>query len=282
MNLLKRNGVGIGLRLVHAQQILFSLPKLDWLEIHPENFLTPPRRALLHKINQHYPLSFHGVGLSLASPQLDPDYLKILVEMVKEFDPIFVSDHLSWNAFGGLYYNDLFPIPYTETSLDHLCAQVDKAQSALGRHLLVENPSRYMGFQETTFSEGDFMIKLADRTGCHILLDLNNLYVTAHNNQERASTLLSSFQNSPHIKEVHLAGHSRHALGDSSFLIDDHGSCVAEDVWALYEQLLKGTGPLPTLIEWDTHLPPLSVLMDEARKAQTFSQQCIALHVSTH
>ena len=261
---------GLALKARHCAQILDTLPRIAFFEIHAENYMGaggPPHRWLA-AIREHYPLSVHGVGLSLGglSP-LNEGHLEALAALVDRYRPELISEHLAWSALDGAYLNDLLPIPYTREMLDHVAGRVDRTQQRLGRQILIENPSAYFAYRDSTMPEPDFLAELARRTGCGLLLDLNNIYVSARNLGADPQAWLAAFPFA-HVGEIHLAGHHVRPLSDGSEIrIDDHGSAVCEGVWGLYGQALAQCGAVPTLIEWDTDVPPLSVLLAEAARA---------------
>jgi hypothetical protein len=227
-----------------------------------------PALAALERLPCHYPLSLHGVGLSLGgSDALDTRHLARLARLVERLDPVFVSEHLAWSVVDGAYLNHLLPLPYDEESLDTMCSRVARTQEALGRKIFVENPSRYVRFRHSPISEPAFLGELARRTGCGILLDVNNVYVSCRNFEEDPLAYLDALPMDA-VGEIHLAGHSTNDADGRTVLIDDHGSRVAEPVWQLYARALERCGPLPTLVEWDTNLPDLAVLLEEAALAQ--------------
>jgi uncharacterized protein (UPF0276 family) len=264
---------GIGLRFPHHEQILAERPKLAWLEVHPENYLGfGPAAEALETIRARYPLSLHATGLSLGSAQgLDADHLAAIADLARRLDPALVSDHLSWSAAAGVQLPDLLPLPYTEEALAVVARNLDQAQTALRRPILIENPSTYLRFAVSALSEAEFLAALVARTGCGVLLDVNNVYVSACNLGERPSRTLGDLLDaipSEAIREVHLAGHAEKTLDDGTVLrIDDHGSEVSPEVWGLFAALTARIGPRPTLIEWDTDIPPLATLMGEAAMA---------------
>ncbi|WP_454743420.1 MNIO family bufferin maturase [Cupriavidus necator] len=261
---------GIGLRFRHHQAVVEESPAVAWFEVHTENYMGGGRTpACLDAIRRNYALSLHGVGLSLGSADgLDLVHLARVREVVERFDPGLVSEHLSWSITRGTYLADLLPLPMTEEALAVVCQHVDQVQGALRRRILVENPSTYLQFPHATIPEWEFLAEVARRTGCGILCDVNNIYVSASNHGWDAMTYLRALAPAA-IGEIHLAGHSVRQLGQGQILrIDDHGSRVAPAVWTLYEAALGRFGPVPTLIEWDTDVPPLDVLMDEARIAE--------------
>jgi len=259
---------GIGLRAAHYRDVLESLPAVGWLEVHSENYFGDdgvPLRAL-ERIRAHYPLSLHGVGMSLGSTDpLDRRHLARLKALIERFEPGLVSDHLSWSSVGGRHFNDLLPLPYTEEALAHVSRRVLQAQETLGRRLLIENPSTYLQHAESCIPEWEFIAELARRTGCGILLDVNNVYVSACNHRLDARRFIDSLPGR-HVAEIHLAGFTRSDEGE--ILIDTHSRPVAAEVWALFARALERFGPRPALVEWDADLPPLALLVAEAGHAQ--------------
>jgi uncharacterized protein (UPF0276 family) len=259
---------GIGLRSPHVDEVRATRPALSWLEVHPENYLGggPAVRAL-EAIRADYPLSFHAVGLSVGSAEgVDRRHLNRIKGLVDRFQPAMVSEHLAWSQAGGAYLNHLLPLPYTEESLAAVCRNVDEVQTTLGRRVLVENPSGYLRFAASTIPEPEFLSALAARTGCGLLCDVNNIHVTAENLGLDARAYLAALPGDA-IGEIHIAGHSVNEAAGRPILIDDHGSPVSHAVWTLYEEALRRFGPRPTLVEWDTAIPPLDTLMAEARRA---------------
>jgi uncharacterized protein (UPF0276 family) len=260
---------GIGLRFQHHQAVFDSKPDVAWMEIHTENYMGGGTALrYLDAVRRDYPISLHGVGLSLGSAEgLDLAHLERIRQVTERIEPVLMSEHIAWSVVGGTYLADLLPLPMTEEALTVVCRHVEQMQTCLKRRILVENPSTYLTFGHSTIPEWEFIAAVAERTGCGILCDVNNIYVSAHNHGWNASTYLAALPPAK-IGEIHLAGHSVRPLADGSTLrIDDHGSRVAAEVWALYEQALACFGPLPTLIEWDNQVPPLDVLIDEARQA---------------
>ena len=261
------DAVGVGLRLPHMAEIAATRPQIGFLEVHAENYMaeTPALDRLL-ELRRDYPVSLHGVALSLGSAEaLDRGHLVRLKALIEQVEPVLVSEHLAWSAIGGVYLNDLLPLPYTEASLDLFCRHVEEAQEALGRRLLIENPSSYLRYRGSHIPEAEFMTEISCRTGCDILCDVNNIYVSAFNFGFDPIAYLQALPVEA-IGEIHLAGH--HAAEGVDILIDDHGSRVAEPVWDLYAAALRRFGPVPTLIEWDSNLPVLDVLLEEARRAE--------------
>lgn len=269
---------GIGLRFQHHQSVLQSKPDVAWLEVHTENYLgggTPVQ--YLEAIRSHYPMSFHSVGLSLGSAQgLDTIHLGRVSALVELMQPALVSEHLSWSTVSGRYLADLLPLPMTDEALEVVCRHVDQVQAHLRRQILVENPSSYLRFRHSTIPEWEFLAAVASRTGCGILCDVNNIYVSASNHGWDTSTYLASLP-STSVGEIHLAGHTARQLDNGRLLrIDDHGSRVMPEVWALYIEALSRFGPLPTLIEWDTEVPALGVLLEEAGRAGVLLGHAVA------
>lgn len=263
---------GIGLRAQHHVDVLESLPSVGWFEAHSENYFAAggPQREYLERIRAHYPLSLHGVGLSLGSTDpLDREHLAQLALAVRRYEPALISEHLSWSSVGGRFTNDLLPLPYTEEALRHLIARVDAVQDALGRAILIENVSSYLTFKSSEMTEWEFLAALADESRCGILLDVNNIYVSANNHGFDAHDYLTGIPRRA-VREMHLAGHSRRDLGDRSLLIDTHNAPVCDAVWDLYGAAIARFGPTPTLIEWDADIPALQVLVDEAHRADAY------------
>jgi len=260
--------VGIGLRAPHVDEIIATRPPIGWLEIHAENYLGggPARRAL-ETLRRDYPISVHGVGLSLGSADgLDARHLGRVRALVQWLEPALVSEHLSWSIVGGAYLNHLLPLPYTKEALALVAGHVDRVQEALGRPILVENPSSYLRFDDSPIPEPEFLGALARRTGCRLLCDVNNVYVSARNFGLDPRAWLHAMP-ADAVAEIHLAGHSVNDADGLSILIDDHGSPVSDAVWALYEDLLARIGARPTLVEWDTDVPALGILLGEAQRA---------------
>jgi len=258
---------GIGLRSQHATEIAAARPKLGFLEVHAENYMAETVAVdRLLELRRDYEMSLHGVALSLGSAeQLDRGHLVRFKTLIDRVEPVLVSEHLAWSAIGGAYLNDLLPLPYTEESLGLFCRHVEEAQEALGRRLLIENPSSYLRYRHSSMPEAEFLTEVVRQTGCGVLCAVNNIYVSAKNFGFDPLAYLDALPIGA-IGEIHLAGH--HAAEDVDILIDDHGSRVAKPVWDLHAAALRRFGPVPTLIEWDTNLPALEVLLDEARHAQ--------------
>ena len=261
------SAAGIGLRSTHLAEIERDRPAAGFLEIHAENYLAgSPALAAIERLRADYDFSVHAVGLSLGSCDgLDEAHLARVAALVKRLEPALVSDHLSWSTVGGRYFNDLLPLPYTEEALAVVVDNVRRLQDVLGRQVAVENPSCYLGFAQSTLSEPEFLSELARRSGCALLLDVNNIAVTAHNLRLDARDWLALPGEA--IAEYHLAGHAVNDADDEPILIDDHGSRVKDGVWDLFTDVVRRFGPRPTLVEWDTDLPALDVLLDEAERA---------------
>jgi uncharacterized protein (UPF0276 family) len=259
--------VGIGLRTPHAAKIAAIRPHLGFLEVHAENYIAETAALdRLLDLRRDYAISIHGVAMSLGSAEaLDRTHLGRFGELVDRVEPMLVSEHLAWSAIGGAYLNDLLPLPYTEESLELFCHHVESAQQTLGRRLLIENPSSYLRYRHSSIPEAEFLTEVARRTGCGILCDVNNIYVSARNFGFDPIAYLDALP-ADAIGEIHLAGH--HAVAELGILIDDHGSRVAQPVWQLYAAALRRFGPMPILVEWDANLPALEVLLEEARHAQ--------------
>lgn len=258
-------GAGIGLRTCHYRDLLAQRPPLPWVEVLADNYFGDGL-ALRHldEVRCLYPVTLHAVGMSLGSTDpLDRAYLARLERLIERIEPAWVSDHLAWISTGGVYLHELLPLPCTEESLAHVARRIDQVQEILGRQLLIENPSSYLTFHEADMPEEQFLARLVQRTGCALLLDVNNLYVSASNHGWDAPAYLQALPRES-VVEIHLAGYEER----EHYLYDTHGHRVHAPVWNLYRTTLAMFGPLPTLIEWDTDIPPLGVLMEEARKAQ--------------
>ncbi|WP_026637264.1 DUF692 family protein [Duganella zoogloeoides] len=259
-------GVGVGLRAPHHRQFLDDRPAVDWLEVHTENYLDQSGRDwhVLQQLRRAYPVSLHGVGLGLGSARgFSMQHLERVRALVRNIEPCLVSEHLCWGAVGDRHLNDLLPLILDAAALDLLCDRVDQVQNALQRQLLLENVSTYARFHGDSMSEAQFLAALAARTGCGLLLDINNLYVNQCNHGEDALEALLAIAPGT-VGELHLGGH----LVTPQAVIDHHGAAVAEPVWQLYAAALERFGAVPTLVEWDTEIPPLGVLLDEAAKAR--------------
>jgi len=265
---------GIGLKPDHVDALLAARPSLAFLEVHAENYMSDggaPHRWLT-QLREIYPLSVHGVGLSLGSDQpIDLGHLEALAGVVDRYQPNQVSEHLAWCCIDGTYLNDLLPLPYTEHSLNVVCAHVEQVQDRIKRNILMENPAATLSFEETTIHEADFLAEMVSRTGCGILLDVNNLYVSAKNLGVDIEAYLDRLPGDA-IGEIHLAGHHVRQNGNAEIRIDDHGSTVDPEVWDLYRSALKRFGRQPSLIEWDTDVPSLETLLGQAQIADEIAE----------
>ncbi|CAM2151242.1 conserved protein of unknown function [Pararobbsia alpina] len=262
-------GYGLGLRKEHYRDFLETAVPVDFVEVISENFMVDggQPRHILRQVRQRYPVALHGVSMSIGSADgLDAAYLRRLKALVDEIEPLFVSDHLSWSRIGGFNSHDLLPIPYTQEALDIVCRNVDTAQSALGRTMLFENPSSYLAFNDSSMSEWEFLSSLCRRTGCDLLLDINNIYVTAVNHGLDAQAYLDGIP-MERVRQIHLAGHTR----GPELLIDTHDQPVCPDVWTLYADARRRLGPVATMIERDDDIPPLDVLLDELSIARNLA-----------
>jgi uncharacterized protein (UPF0276 family) len=259
---------GIGWRARHHLDVLETRPSVGFLEVHAENHMGGGRRnAVLAEARRHYPISIHGVGLSLGSAEgVDPVHLDWFAQLVAQIEPVLVSEHVAWCRQDGIYLNDLLPLPYTEEALAVLVRNVDRVQNRIGRAILMENPSTYLEFSHSTIPEGEFLAELARRSGCGLLVDVNNLYVNERNHGKSAGDVIETLLPST-VAEIHVAGHHVAELGDATILIDNHGAAVADPVWALYASAIARFPGAATLIEWDSAIPELAVLLAEAAKA---------------
>ncbi|MEK7917663.1 DUF692 domain-containing protein [Burkholderia contaminans] len=259
-------GVGIGLRHAHYRDFLDEKQPVDWLEVHTENYLGNGGFDLhvLEQVRRDYPLSFHGVGLGLGSAiSLDTDHLDRIAALVDRFQPALVSEHLCWSAVPTRHVNDLLPLPFTNEALDVVTRHVDQTQAVLKRTILLENISSHLRFRQNEMNEMEFLTAVVRRTGCGILLDVNNLYVNQCNHGEDALAAIDRVP-ADAVQEIHLAGH----LVTADSVVDHHGSRVSPDVWALYRHAIDRFGVVSTLIEWDTNVPTIEVLLEEAAMAR--------------
>lgn len=267
---------GVGLKAEHYRHIIETLPDIGFFEVHAENYMGaggPPHRYLA-AIRERYPLSLHGVGLSIGADRpLDKDHLRRLKTLIDRYKPSLFSEHLAWSTHDAGFLNDLLPVPYTAETLGRVADHIDEVQEALGRQMLLENPSTYLAFSESTYSEVDFIAEVVRRTGCGLLLDVNNVHVSCTNQLWNALDYVNSFPLA-HVREIHLAGHATEADDDNRpLLIDTHDRRVDDLVWDLYSHVVSRAGPLPTLIEWDTDLPDWPVLAAEAARAELLMQE---------
>ena len=266
---------GIGLRGPYHQAFLDDSPDVAWLEVHSENYMAPDSVAsgALTRIRERYPISLHGVGLSIGSADpLNLDHLARLRQLADRIQPGLISEHLSWGSIQGEYLHDLLPLPYTEEALAHFVARVDAVQTALGRTIAIENVSSYLQFSHSTISEPEFLAEVAARSGCAILLDVNNVYVSATNHGFCPIEYMNAIPKSS-VVEIHLAGHSEQRLDGRTVLVDTHDRAVGSEVWDLFRATRAALADVPVLIEWDAQLPELDVLLAEARTAQAIVDQ---------
>lgn len=261
---------GLGFKPQHFQDIRATRPDLGFFEVHAENYLGAggAPHAMLTALRQDYAISIHGVGLSIGGPQIDLAHLSRIKALCDRSDPDSFSEHLAWSSHGTEYLNDLLPLPYTPETLDRVCDHVDRVQEVLGRRLLLENPSTYVIFAQSEIPETDFLAQIARRTGCGLLLDVNNVFVSCVNHRSDPLAWLDAFPLDL-VGEIHLGGHDQEDLPSGPLLIDAHGAEVAEPVWALYAEVLDRAGALPTLVEWDNDVPEWHVLLAEAQRAAT-------------
>lgn len=268
---LPSDAIGIGFKPMHLEALLERGRDLGLVEIHAENAMGAggPPHACIDAVRAAFPLSVHGVGLSIGGEApLDRAHLERLARVVDRFEPVLVSEHLAWSTHGGVFFNELLPIAYDDETLDRVVAHVHQVQDRLRRRVLIENPSSVVAFAGSTLEEADFLEALVARSGCGLLLDLNNVVVSQENRGESAAPYLDRFPIHA-VGEIHLAGHAVETLDDGSFLrIDDHGSSVGDPVWALYATVLARRGPVPTLVEWDTDVPSFEVVAAEARRTR--------------
>lgn len=266
---------GIGLRPAHHADFLANTPGFAWLEVHSENYFGEGGKALqsLEKISQHYPISLHGVSLSLGSAdELNWQHLKHLQELIKRINPCLVSEHLSWSSINGHYFHDLLPIPYTEEFLKYLVTRIQQVQDYLQRQILIENISSYVQYHQSSIPEHEFLTNLAQEAGCGILLDINNIYVSANNLNMNTHHYIDGIPPAL-VQELHLAGFSKTKLHEKEVLIDTHNSCVTPEVWDLFAYAINKFGRKPTIIEWDSDLPSLDVLYAEAHRAESIMRE---------
>ena len=259
---------GIGLKLKHCADLYETLPDIGFIEIHAENYMGEggPMHRWLGWLSEHYELSVHGVGLSIGgSEPLNRTHLGRLRRLIDRYEPQSFSEHLAWSTHEQVFFNDLLPLPYTRTTLRHVCNHIDEVQEALGRRMLLENPTSYLHLEKSDLSETDFLAEVVRTTGCGLLLDVNNVHISSVNLGFDPAAYLAAFPVA-HVGEIHLGGFAPDA-GDTGLLIDAHGAPIADPVWDLYHRALSLTGPVPTLIEWDNDVPPLGDLLAEARRA---------------
>lgn len=261
---------GVGYKPQHYADIIKDPEPVGWLEIHAENYMGDGGRpiAQLRQLSERFPISVHGVGLSIGSEgDLDPDHLARLKHLVDWLNPASFSEHLAWSTHDSHFLNDLLPLPYTKTTLAKVASHISQVQDVLGRQMLLENPSSYLAFAESTYSEPDFLREIVARTGCGLLLDVNNVFVSAINLKTSPQAYIDAFPVEA-VGEIHLGGHDEDADETGApLLIDSHGKAVVDPVWALLDYTLARTGPKPLLIEWDNDVPEWAVLANEAKRA---------------
>ena len=268
-------GTGLGFKPEHFRDIMAAPRAVGFFEVHAENYMGEggAAHAMLNALHADHALSIHGVGLSIGGAGgLCRDHLARLRKLIDRYQPESFSEHLAWSSHGAEWLNDLLPLPYTGETLATVCTHIDQVQDMLGRRMLLENPATYVTFAASTWSETDFLTEITRRTGCGLLLDVNNVFVSATNHRFDARTYLSAFPLAV-VGEIHLAGHDSEELPSGPLLIDSHGAPVADPVWTLYAEVLARTGPLPTLIEWDNDVPDFAALLEEARRAQSLLEQ---------
>ena len=273
------DATGVGYKPQHFSDILSDPGPVEWLEIHAENYMGDGGRPLaqLRHLSEKFAISVHGVGLSIGGESpLDADHLARLKHLLSWLKPASFSEHLAWSTHDSHFLNDLLPLPYTTQTLARVCDHVDQVQEAVGRQMLLENPSTYLAFDESDMAEVDFLSEIARRTGCGLLFDVNNVFVSATNQQTDPLSYINAFPLAQ-VGEIHLGGH--HADEDETgapLLIDSHGAKVVDPVWALYEHTIQRGGPKPTLIEWDTDVPDWPVLRAEAQRAAPILSAALA------
>lgn len=276
------NSPGLGFKPEHFAQAIACPGAVGFYEVHAENYMGAggAPHAMLERLRRDHALSVHGVGLSIggAGP-LDGDHLARLRSLLDRYQPASFSEHLAWSSHGAAWLNDLLPMPYTDRTLATICDHIDQTQEVLGRRMLLENPATYVTFDESTWSETAFLSEIAQRTGCGLLLDVNNVFVSATNHRTDPRAYLADVP-LDRVGEIHLAGHESEDLDDGPLLIDSHSRPVADPVWALYSEVIARTGPLPSLIEWDNDLPPFDVLLVEAARAATILKGARHVHAA--
>ncbi|HAT2040015.1 TPA: DUF692 domain-containing protein [Legionella pneumophila] len=264
-------GFGLGLRPNYYEEILTSKPDLDWFEILTENYLIPGGKPLyyLDKIREHYPIVMHGVSLSLGSTDpLNWDYLNQVQELASRIEPVWISDHLCWTGVHGLNTHDLLPVPYTTEAIQHIVSRIQEIQDFLKRPFLIENVSSYLTYKQSEMSEWDFILEIVKQSGCYLLLDVNNVYVSSFNHNFDPMAYINSMPPG-RVAQIHLAGHTNH--GD--YIIDTHNAPVIEPVWDLYEATIQRLGPVSTMIERDDNMPDFSELLSEINHAKRLAIQ---------
>lgn len=264
---------GIGLKPQHFSEVLATRPDVGFFEVHAENYMVAggPFHHFLGRIREHYSLSLHGVGLSIGGVEPpDEAHLERLAQLISHYEPASFSEHLAWSSHGGVFYNDLLPLAYDRATLERVCRHIDRVQERLARSMLLENPSTYVEFASSSMSEADFLSEVLRRTGCGLLLDVNNVHVSCVNHGRDAAAYIASLPLAA-VGELHLAGFTRDTdAGGAALLIDSHGSPVDAAVWGLFAGVVARLGALPTLLERDNDVPGLTVLVAEAKQAQRY------------
>lgn len=261
---------GIGLREPHILDVIKNKPRVAWFELLTDNYLKPngPLLRQIEQVRENYPMTFHGVGMSLGSAEpLDRTYLQNVRQLMNRFEPAWVSDHIAFTHIGEKYLHDLLPLPYNDEALAHLSQRIIQAQDILGTTLVIENVSSYLQYRDSSMAEAEFIAELLSRTGCRLLLDINNVYVNSINHGFDARAYLATIP-SDKVQEIHLGGYDDR--GD--YLLDAHNSPVTEPVWQLYSEFMQENNHIPTLIEWDNELPDFKVLMQQAGQADRAAQ----------
>lgn len=274
MHSFPRIGHGVGLRTEHYRDVLGGAPQVDWFEVITENFLVAggnPRRVL-RQVRERWPVVLHGVSLSIGGPDpLDEAHLSGLSRLAREIEPAWISDHLCWSGYNQHRAHDLWPLPYTEEALDHVVRRISQVQERVGRRILIENVSSYVEFASSSMPEWEFLAEVAKRADCGILLDVNNIFVSAHNHRFDALTYLNAIP-VDRVGQFHLAGHSDHG----THLLDTHDHPVRDEVWELYRAAVRRFGNVPALIEWDDELPTLERLVEESQRARTIEREVLS------
>ncbi len=266
-------GFGLGLRPDHYETILAERPPLDWFEIITENYLVPGGKPLyyLDQIREHYPMVMHGVSLSVGGADpLDLDYLKQVKELIHRVQPEWISDHLCWTGVNGINMHDLLPLPYTEEAIQHVVSHINQVQEFLGRRILIENVSSYLTYAQSAMTEWEFLAEIVKRADCYILLDVNNIYVSAYNHEFDPHAYLQGIPKD-RVMQIHLAGHSN----EGDYIIDTHDAPVIQPVWDLYADTMKHVGPVSTMIERDDNIPPLAELLAEVAYARRIAAEVL-------
>lgn len=273
---------GVGLRLPHLAEVVATRPAVGWLEVHPENFLANPHATeLLTELARHYPISVHTVGISIGSVDgIDRAHLRRLRAFIDTINPLMVSGHLAWSTNQGAYLNDLLPLPYDEDALHVVAAHLDEVQDGLGRPYVIENPSTYVAFSTSTMTELEFLNALVRRTGCQLLCDVSNVYLSGHNMGYDPYSFIDGLPVTS-VSELHLGGFTPEedeANPGGTLFVDTHASTIAEPVWDLYAHAIRRFGPKPTIVEWDNDIPALATLLGEASRADAVGAHALEEH----